>query len=49
MDFNITNSVDSLKENSVVIVAEDSLKNRLLNKYNPIILEEYKSVLKVRI
>ncbi len=49
MDFNITNSVDSLKENSVVIVAEDSLKNRLLNKYNPIILEEYKSELKVRI
>jgi hypothetical protein len=49
MDFKVTNSIDSLKENSIVIVAEDSLKNLLLKKYNPTILEEYKSVLRVKI
>lgn len=49
MDFKVVNSLDSLKENSVVIVAEDSLKNALLKKYKANILEEYKSVLKVKI
>jgi 4-amino-4-deoxy-L-arabinose transferase-like glycosyltransferase len=49
MDFKIVNSIDSLKENSLVIVAEDSLKMTLLKKYKGIILEEYKSVLKVKI
>jgi len=49
MDFKIVNSIDSLKENSTVIVAEDSLKNTLLNKYKATIIEEYKSVLRLKI
>ncbi|MHB8260863.1 MAG: hypothetical protein ACYDCN_16055 [Bacteroidia bacterium] len=49
MDFRVVNSIDSLKENSIVIVAEDSLKNAVLKKYKVTILEEYKSVIKVKI
>jgi len=49
LDFNVTNSLDSLKENNLVIVAEDSLKNAVLKKYKCIIIDEYKSVLKVKI
>ncbi len=49
MDFKVVNSIDSLKENSVVIVAEDSLKDALLKRYKTTLLDEYQSVLKVKI
>ena len=49
MDFRVVNSLDSLKENSVVIVAEDSLKNCLLKKYKATIIERYRSLIKVKI
>lgn len=49
MDFRVVNSLDSLKENTIVVVAEDSLKQALFRKFKPNIVEEYKTVLKVKI
>lgn len=49
LNFNVTNCLDSLKENSIIIVAEDSLKNAVLKKYKTSIIDEYKSVLKLKI
>ena len=48
-DFTITNSIDNLKENNIVVVAEDSLKNELLKRLKTKTLDEYRTVLKVKI
>ncbi|HXU28531.1 MAG TPA: glycosyltransferase family 39 protein [Bacteroidia bacterium] len=48
-DFTLTNSIDNLKENSIVVVAEDSLKTALLKRYKTTTLDEYRTVLKVKI
>jgi 4-amino-4-deoxy-L-arabinose transferase-like glycosyltransferase len=49
LDFTVTNTIEGLKENSVVVVAEDSLKAALLTRYKTTTLDEYRTVLKVKI
>jgi len=49
LDFTLTNTIEGLKENSIVVVAEDSLKKALLNRYKTTTLDEYGTVLKVKI
>jgi 4-amino-4-deoxy-L-arabinose transferase-like glycosyltransferase len=48
-DFSITSSIDNIKPNSTVIVAEDSLIKVLNAHYKTQVIGQYKSVLKVKI
>lgn len=49
MDFKITHSEQSLNPNDIVLVAEDSLKIVLKQKYNIQTIDSFTSVLKVKI
>lgn len=48
-DFSIQNHINSIKENQIIIVSDDSLKIALKNKYNYTILDSIKSVQRIQI
>jgi len=49
LNFQITTSINNLRENDIVIVSQDSLKNLLTDRYDTKIIDSYKSILKFQI